>query len=231
MIIMKKKKSKLNLIKVFIVLLTIYLIVFVFLDILNIPIKNIYINGNNYLSDQEILRLAKIDKYPSFIKTTKGSIERKLKKNPLIKSVKVKKTLFGKVVININEVKMLFYNLDDNNKLILDNNKYLTEDKYLLPVLINYVPDKEYEKLIKKFSEIDDEVINKISEIEYKPSNIDSERFLLTMNDGIYVYLTLSKFTNINKYNSIIRELEYKKGILYLDSRSSTRFYFTSFEE
>ena len=31
-----------------------------------IPIKNIYISGNNYLKDQEIIELAKIENYPSF---------------------------------------------------------------------------------------------------------------------------------------------------------------------
>ena len=38
------------------------------------------------------------------------------------------------------------------------------------------------------------------------------------MVDQNYVYITLPKITKINKYNSIIKELEDKKGIIYLDS-------------
>ena len=38
------------------------------------------------------------------------------------------------------------------------------------------------------------------------------------MNDGIYVYLTLSKFDKINDYDEIVSTLGDKKGILYLDS-------------
>ena len=38
------------------------------------------------------------------------------------------------------------------------------------------------------------------------------------MIDDNYVYVTLNKITKIKKYNSIINELDNKKGIIYLDS-------------
>ena len=38
------------------------------------------------------------------------------------------------------------------------------------------------------------------------------------MNDGNYVYITLSKIENLNKYEEIYNSLEGKKGIIYLDS-------------
>ena len=56
-----------------------------------------------------------------------------------------------------------------------------------------------------------------ISEIKYDPNNIDKERFLITMNDGNYVYVTLYKITAINEYLKILSKVN-KKGILYLDS-------------
>ena len=56
-----------------------------------------------------------------------------------------------------------------------------------------------------------------ISEIKYEPNDIDKERFLLSMNDGNYVYVTLSKFSNINNYLEISNTLGDKNGILYLD--------------
>ena len=57
-----------------------------------------------------------------------------------------------------------------------------------------------------------------ISEIEYYPNDIDKERFILTMNDGNYVYITLYKTYLVNDYIKILSTLENKKGILYLDS-------------
>ena len=61
-------------------------------------------------------------------------------------------------------------------------------------------------------------ILSKISEIEYTPSTIDKEKFLFLMNDGNYVYITLSKIDLINTYNEIYPTLEGKKGILHLDS-------------
>ena len=58
----------------------------------------------------------------------------------------------------------------------------------------------------------------KISEIKYDPNTIDEDRFFLYMNDGNYVYITLTKIELLNKYNHAITKLEGKKGTLYLDS-------------
>ena len=38
------------------------------------------------------------------------------------------------------------------------------------------------------------------------------------MVDSNYVHITLTKIEKLNKYNSIVNELDNKKGIIYLDS-------------
>ena len=38
------------------------------------------------------------------------------------------------------------------------------------------------------------------------------------MNDGNYVYITLTKIKRLNKYGEIKEELQGKNGIVYLDS-------------
>lgn len=91
-----------------------------------------------------------------------------------------------------------------------------------VPILINYVPNTIYDLFFEKMSQIDQDILDKISEIKYDPNTVDEERFYLTMNDGNYVYLTLEGFEKINKYNDIyldiIDKYEKKVGILYLDS-------------
>ena len=57
-----------------------------------------------------------------------------------------------------------------------------------------------------------------ISEIEYSKTSYDDKRFLLYMNDGNMVYITVSKAELLNKYVKIIKKVDNKKGILYLDS-------------
>ena len=65
---------------------------------------------------------------------------------------------------------------------------------------------------------INPEILGKISDIEYLPNGFDKDRFLLYMDDDNMVYLTLSKFKNINLYNDVLEQLDNRKGILYLDS-------------
>ena len=72
--------------------------------------------------------------------------------------------------------------------------------------------------MITKFALINPDILDNISEIKYDPDSVDKERFLLTMSDGNYVYITLSKCSNINNYLKYIKEFNNKKGILYLNS-------------
>ena len=65
---------------------------------------------------------------------------------------------------------------------------------------------------------IDNSIINKISDIKYDPNEYDEDRFLLYMNDSNKVYINLPKFKNLNKYNEMVTKFEGKVGTLYLDS-------------
>jgi cell division septal protein FtsQ len=87
-----------------------------------------------------------------------------------------------------------------------------------IPTLINYVPENIEASFIKEFSLIDNNIISMISEIEYNKTQFDEKRFLLYMNDGNEVYITISRVELLNKYVDIVKKLNNKKGILYLDS-------------
>lgn len=212
----KVKKKRINFKRLITLLLILSIILITISYIINIPIKNIYVIGNDIISDKEIIKEAKIDSYPPIIKTNTRNIEKILEKNVYIKNVSVKKKLSGKIYLYVEEEKPLFIY---NNKLVLTNGKQV-ENEYM----VNYVPiiknsiDDIYEKTISSFSKINKEALIKISEVEYKPNDLDKERFLLTMNDANYVYINLLKIEKINKYNTISGELNGKKGIIYLDS-------------
>lgn len=213
----ENKKRRFNLLKFLIVTMILYIIVFAVYSFFTFPIKNIRVYNANILSDQEILRISKIDNYPSFFLTSKAAIRNKLKKNDYIKDAIVRKKWLGIIEIEIVEKKILFFDLN-SNKLVLEGNYRIDKISGYYPVLADSLSEEIYNKLEKKMELLDKDIIYKISEIKYSPNEVDNERFLLIMNDGNYVYLTLYSFDKVNKYNDIIESLEKKRGILYLDS-------------
>lgn len=210
----EKVVKKFSLVKLVLALLIMYIIGFLCYKVAISRITNIYIKNNNILTDQEVIDASGLRNYPSFILTTNYSIKNKLLKNDLVKKVKVKKGLWGKVYIDIEEYKPLFIYED---KAILDNKNEVDLD-ISLPILVNKVDDDILDKLISKYESINDEIKLMISEIKYDPNDIDKERFLFTMSDGNYVYITLYKLSSIDEYLKITSTLKDKKGILYLDS-------------
>lgn len=218
----KKKRLKIKTIIMFliIIVLIVYIIFFSFNSLINTRIKNIYIIGNDILKDDDVIELAKISNYPKFLSISSNEMTRRIKTSPYIKNVEVKKRFWNQVYIYITENKPLFYN-KINNKLILENNNEVILDEIFnnIPILVNNIEDtKVFKKLINKFTKINDDIKEKISEIKYDPNDVDKERFLFTMNDGNYAYISLPKIDEINYYMDILPTLENKKGILYLDS-------------
>ena len=92
-----------------------------------------------------------------------------------------------------------------------------TYDVNYLPIIINDISNV-YDYFVSSFTKVDDNILTKISQINYDPNEVDKERFLLYMNDGNSVYITLSKITKLNKYDSIVSQMENRNGIIYLDS-------------
>ena len=214
------KKKKIRIIP-FLILLLVVVILFALTDFfLNTKIKNIKVSGTSYLKDDYILNLAGVMDYPGFYFTTGHNIKKKLIESPYIKDATVKKEFYHVLKLEIKENRPLFINVSDN-KVVFENNEESDIDNYnfRVPRLLNTVnDDKKYKKFINRMNRINDDILGKISEIEYVPNDYDKDRFLLSMDDGNSVYLTLTKFEVINYYDDVLGQLEGRKGILYLDS-------------
>ena len=208
----KKKKLKIHYGRIFLALLILYMII----SFVRFPIRNIYIYHNTILSDQEIIDLAGLQNYPSIFSMTSREIEKKLEKNIYIKHATIKKKKLKEIHIEIEENYVLFYDSTKNVSVLKDGSqsKEISDGPYL----VNYITDTLYDEFISKMQLIDRTIINRVSEIKYDPNSVDEERFLFTMNDGNYVYLTLTSFKKINNYVDILKNFENQKGILYLDS-------------
>ena len=215
---MKKtvKRRKVKKKPIIFLLIIIALLAFAVLYVFNFHITNIYIIGNTVYTDQEIIDKSGLKNYPRTFNNNELIIKKRLEKDEIIKKVDVtKKNLFREVYIKIYENKPLFIY---DNKVVLTNGTSTTKD-IEVPTLINEVTDKKvYKHLLKQLPKINDKIYNRISEIKYDPNDKDYNRFIMTMNDGNYVYITLRKIERINNYIDIISAFEGKKGILYLDS-------------
>lgn len=231
----KVVKRKINIKGLLVLLLIIYLLVMVVYYVLSMPIKNIYIEGTTNITDHEIIMAAGIKDYPSLLKVSTFKMKKNIKKLDFISDVKVKRSIFGKITIKVEEAKALFFN-KDKDKLVLSNGKEINSDNYDYgyPTLINYVPDKIYKKLVKSLNKTDHDILSSVSEIEYSVSRsgdkiIDDTRFILRMNDGNTVYVNLINIKNLNKYQEIYATLEDALGVIYLDSSSNENIYFKSY--
>lgn len=231
----KVKRKKLNFKKLFILLLFLYLIGYSFYYVLKMPIKNIYIEGNTYISSSEIIKIANLEKYPPIFKVNSKKIVKKLKKLTLVNNVKIKKNLNGKISLFIEENKPLLYNNNNDTYIYQNGVEEKSDIKYNgIPILINYVTEDIFKDFIKNSKKINYDIFQLISEVEYSPSLskenkiIDETRFLFRMNDNNTVYINIKNLDNLNYYKESITPFDYN-GILYLDTSNDENFVFSKY--
>ena len=160
---MKKRKNKKKKIIKFLGVLAILSLLVMF--VLNIRIKNIYIKGNKLLSDQEIIELAGIEKYPKLFSISSIKIKNKIKMNPIVESVIVNKNIFGRIDIKVQEYNLILKDETDKG-IYLTNGKKLTIDEPILgiPSLINVVEEDILKDFLKKLDKVDKNILANISE-------------------------------------------------------------------
>ncbi len=213
----KKKRKKLKIKSVLLVFLFLILLGVIFFLLSLIKVKTFIIKNNKYLTDEEVLKELNLDDNSSFLLTNSLLMSDDIKDSKLIKNIDFSRNMYLEVTLNVTEYKMLYYN-QNTKKVMLENEEEIDYKSDNLPVLTNKIEDKEVLKQFnKKMAKVNLETLNMISEITYSPNGIDKERFLFSMNDGNYVFLTITKLTKINDYKKIVESMEDRKGILYLD--------------
>lgn len=190
--------------------------------LVKLPIRSIYITGTEILRDKEIIEAAKVKHYPRMFQYSSRTLKKNIRKLDMVENVKIRKSLLGKLTIEIKEAKVLFYDRSIS-AYVLSNHKTTNAYSFVgVPFLVNQVPDNIMERLISSFATLDQDAIRLISEIEYSQSKsgdivIDDTRFLLRMNDGNLVYINLINIDRLDTYLLIYTSLD-EKGVLRLDS-------------
>lgn len=230
-----KKVRKLNLKRVFLLVLIIALIVLLVKLSFKIKLSNIIVNGNHYVLENKIIEYSNLSKSSSFLEVDETSVCTNVLKEPLIASCTITKKLDFSIIITVSENYPLFY-YNETNSLMLSNGKeYNVNNTFGVPNIINYVPNKILSSFIDGLKGINGDIIRSISEIEYAPSlslegtYIDEERFMLSMRDGNVVYINIKNIAILNTYNKIYASNGDKKGYYNLDSDYGI-YYFKEFE-
>ncbi len=233
----RKKKLRVKvLLKILVFLLIIAAIVYY---VLNVRVHNIYVKGNVYTKDINIIKSAKIENYPKLIKINKKQAINEITNLPLVKDAKIKIGMFGKVTITVEEREILFFYRYNDKIITSDNTQISDTNEYVgYPTLINFTPDTTLAELVKGLNKVDINIIKMINEIEYMPYKsatgeiIDENRFKLLMNDGNTVYIDTANIKRLNQYLEIYASLnmETVKGVLYLDTITEENILFESYE-
>lgn len=232
----KKKKKRLNLKKVFILTLIILITAIIYKLSGKITVQGIEVSGIVNVSESSIIRNPIFDKSIPYFTYNESSICNSIKNNKLIKTCKIKRKLGFKLEIIVTENRPLFYYLD-TQKLVLSNHEQIeSTNLYGVPSLINYVPEKIFNKFIDGLNNVKSDIIRSVSEIEYTPSEnkdgayIDEERFMMNMKDGNIVYVNIRNIKVFDTYDKIYASLPDKKGYLNLDSDYNS-YYFEEFKK
>ncbi len=223
----KKKKLKLRVKVLFKILLFLGLVALSIYYLKELRIKNIYITGNETIKDVTIIETLGIKDYPKIYKLNIKTLKEKAKTLPLVDHINIKRNIFGKLTIEVEETKILFL-YKYNNKYITANNKSIEDDiSYIgVPTLINFTPDTVFDDMVAGLNKIDYDIVKMINEIEYTPykseegTTIDNNLFTLNMNDGNIVKIDTVNIKNLNQYNTIYTSLKMNevKRVVYLDT-------------
>lgn len=234
-----KRRTKLNLVAkwtILIILLIGAIIYFLMSPLFNII--SIEVHGNNKITREEIISLSRIQIGENTYKISKENTIQKIKENPYIDTVQIKRQIPNVIIINVTEREATYMIKYGNAYVYLDNQGYILEisDEPLNAAIITgyetlaeslvpcnrlVVDDlKKLEKVIElTVAAQNNEVLDKIIEIDIQ----DFNNFKLKLEGDKIAYV--GSFTNLNMKMLYLREIlekeNGKSGEIFLEGESN----------
>lgn len=191
----------------YIIITILVLLILLFLIYMFTPlsrISNVKISGNNNISDSKIEKALDVKDSSRMYTYSKSKGISNLKKNDLIKDVKIEKQLPNTLKVQIVENEVVGVVKDKNNYVpVIEGNKELKNyDGDIAgsgPILDGFKGDDK-DNMIKALSKMPSEVRNMIAEINYAPEQNSPNRILLYMKDDMQVVGNMKTIANKIKY-------------------------------
>lgn len=178
-------------------------------------ISTITVEGNNLLTDKEIVVLSELSRDESFFELSERAIEENILTNPEVKKVEVTKRFPNKVNIQVAEYNIVGY--------LVNEGKYraITEDGRIIeknipvgqpidkPLLYNFTQGDELQELIGQLDSLAPSIMNSISEIHFTPTDTNPLLLNVYTNEGFKVIVSIQDFANdMLIYPSIVEDQE-----------------------
>lgn len=182
--------------------LIILIVLYMFTPISNI--NHVEVKGNHYLSNKEVKQALDLKKDTKIYMFGKGKAIDKMKDNPFVKDVQIKRKLPNNLEVNISEYQLVGL-LEEKGKYypILSNDHILKDYKGQLPnnaPVISGFNQSKRDQMIQALSKVPTEIRQSISEVEYADDKDNRNKIKLYMKDGIQVIGNIRTIANKLKY-------------------------------
>ncbi|MBQ0036161.1 MAG: FtsQ-type POTRA domain-containing protein [Firmicutes bacterium] len=166
---------------------------------------SISVNGNYYLSDDDIISTSELSTSSKYLFVFPSIVEKRILSNPLVEECEVSLLDNNLVSIDIREKKIVGYIFEDSNYQILtiDNDKIelTTDNAYLInkiPLIEGFIED-DLILIEKQMENLDSDLINEVSEIHYY-APLKYQYVEVIMRDGNYIFTSPYGLDILNKY-------------------------------
>lgn len=184
-------------------------------------VKDIRVNGNQYMSSEAIIAQTELSKSVNFWGFKKADIEEKLKAVSEIKEVSVERVFPNHIEIDIVEFRKIAYiNEGEFFQPVLENGTILNSLKITdyqgdAPLLYQFTDEEHLLLFIEELASLSETITDHISEIYWVPTESNPFLVELYMNDGFNVIVSIRQFSNqMASYPSIVSQLDETKGTI-----------------
>lgn len=245
--IKKVNQTKIKLLK-WIIILTIFSIIatiFIFSKVFNI--KEIKVENNFKIEKSEIIKMAEVTNQQNIFKISKNKIEKKLKENPYIESIEIKKS-FNCILTIIVKERVPKYVLKFANALVyLNNQGYIIEisesentEGLKLPMITGFKTNIENIKAGERLNKEDLERLETIIRImeSAKENGIENLITEIDILDPVKYFLTIqSELKTVNfgdntyindkiiRIKEIIKKEKNIEGIIFVDNINKSYYF------
>ena len=236
----KKVLHKRKVLKFFMLIVVIIIASIILLSSSLFDLKNIYVEGNEKISDEAIISLSGLNLYENIFKLNKNSVIDKIKENAYIENAEISRKLPSTIEITIKERKVNYMLEYANSYAYINNQGYIleiTNEKLDLPILIGYDTDlstttpgnrmdiddlKKMDTVIRIYETAKS---NEIGNLITKINISDSKDYILILDtEGKTVHLgeCADLNTRILYLKSILEKTKGKNGEIFLNMDLNT---------